>query len=146
MVIPKHNRLGISDIIQNDFPYFNRLTLVAGQDGKFYLIALKQHKIDNLDSEQIRFEVSRDRLVKFANEILTFLNARQKFEEWKPTMADFEAKLKESWSSDHAIENWLCDYARMLVTFKDCREKEYEAFIRAYEWLKGNEDWLYERR
>ena len=143
-MMPRRNRVGISDVCQKDFPYFNRLTLVAGQDGKFYLIAFKQHQIDNLDREQIRFKLTETRLLKLAKEICEYFNRQIKLKEWTPSFDDWQVKMEERYSKGHALYMWFIDHVRDVVNMKQAHKEEYGEVVRIYEWLKGNEKWLYE--
>jgi hypothetical protein len=144
--MPKTNRTGVTEICQNAFPYYNTLTLVVGQDGKCYLVAYKQHKIDNLDREQIRFDVTEARLLKLASELFEYFNRKQKFKDWSPSIGDWQTKMQETYQKGDALYMWFIDWVREVVTMKECREVEYKELIRIYEWMKGAEDWLYGRR
>ena len=61
-----------------------------------------------------------------------------KLKEWKPTMQEFERKLE----SLYGVEIWFLDWVRTVVNMKN--KKEILEARHIYEWLKSNENWLYE--
>lgn len=91
--------------------------------------------------ESIYISTSHQRLEKLANEILSELHKTTKIQEWKPTFQELEAELLKK---PHGFDLWLVDVIRAAVSSQN--KNIILQFIKAYEWLKSNEQWLYEAK
>jgi len=131
----------IRDIIQRKAGDFYRFSINDYKNGRLSLIIDSREWLQR--PEQLRVETSAKRLIQLANEILNYLNKKVKWEEWKPTMQELERRLEETYPN-WGIERWFLDWVRNAVTLR--REDDVKQARRIYEWLKGNEDWLYGRR
>jgi len=133
----------IRDIIQkNNLGDLYRFAIIDLKDGRFILQTISK-KWEETWRESLRVETSARRLEQLANEILNYLDKKVKWQEWKPTMNELEQRLKEISNPDFAIEHWFIDWIRTAVILK--RKSDVKQARRIYEWLKYNENWLYER-
>jgi len=131
----------IHDITEKRTGDFYRFSIGESQ-GKFYLIIEKKDWHDRLDNESLSIQTTPKRLEQLANEILSHLKKEARIVEWKPTMQEFEAKLREV-MGEHGIEFWFIDWVRVVKTFESIRKDEMEQIKRIYKWLHGNREWLY---
>jgi len=82
------------------------------------------------ESQMVNFEVGREQLVTFANRVLNAVNAKRKYEEWKPTLHDLEKKIEEQYGKKGVYE-WLQGWLRFPDNKKIAKE--------LYEWLQEAE-------
>lgn len=85
------------------------------------------------NEEDINFEIANFRLIQLANDVLNAFNRKAEFEKFEPTIQDFEQKL----GTQFDVECYVIDLIRIPSQKKTAQK--------IYEWLKSNEDWLYNR-
>jgi len=131
----------IRDIIERRAGDFLRFSIGESQ-GKFFLNMEEKEMQDKYPMTHLSIVTSAKRLEQLANDILSYLKKEAKLAEWKPTMQEFEAKLREV-MGEHGIEFWFIDWVRSVKCFEEIRKTEMEQIKRIYEWLHGNREWLY---
>lgn len=134
----------IRDITQKDMD-FTRFHVHECEKDCFALI-MSRKKFGATWVEAIRLNTSAKRLIQLANDILTFFNRKAKIKEWKPTLDELKAKVGERYGKGHGMETWFIDWVRYCRLFPELKKDELKQIIQIYEWLKGNEDWLYNRK
>lgn len=130
----------IRDIIKKD-EYYRKFHIHDCRD-HFALIMSEKHFISKYP-ETMRIDISSKRLIQLANDILTHCDQKAKIKEWKPSNEEFESALERKYGNcamDHFIINWI----RKVVSLND--EDKIKQARQVYEWLKSNEDWLYNRK
>lgn len=143
MPITQVQPIKIRDITQKTIGDFYRFSIGEDREKKkFYLIIEKKDWHDRLNNESLSIETTPKRLEQLANEVLSYLKKDAQLAEWKPTMQEFETKLREV-MGEYGIEFWLIDWVRTVKCFETIRKSEMEQIKRIYEWLHGNREWLY---
>jgi hypothetical protein len=130
----------IPEIRRQDGLVSQKFLIVELPNNKYALVS-EEIPFTERHEEIIRIEIESKRLVKLAKDILDHFDKKTKFEEWTPTIGDFEAKLKDVWGQE-GFSTWLVDWIRAAKSMG--RENEVRQAIRFYEWLKSNEKWLYD--
>jgi len=128
----------IRDIINKNAEDFTRFC-IGGSQGKFWL-SIHRKELFRTNWESLSIQTSAKRLVELANEILSYFKKEARLTEWKPTMQEFEQKIKEV-MGEHAVEFWIIDWVRKVKAVGTKSERKQA--IRIYEWLHSNRDWLY---
>lgn len=131
----------IRDIVQKNAGNFKRFS-IGEYEGRFFLVMEEKEMRDKYPLNRLHMETTPKRLEQLSNEILSYLKKEAKFAEWKPTMQEFEMKLREI-MGEHGIEFWIIDWVRTVKTFENIRKNEMEQIKRIYEWLHSNREWLY---
>ena len=85
-------------------------------------------------NKYIDIKIPNKRLIQLANDILNYFHKEAEFEKFEPTIADFEKKLGDQFR----VECYVIDLIRSPF--------QIETTKKIYEWLKGNEDWIYSRK
>jgi hypothetical protein len=135
--MPRHNRFGISRI-QITESFRRKILIFTPNEKKMTIAAYNEDPHNDYDSQTIIFEISQQRAIKLAEEILSYYDRKHQEDIFKPDWNDIEKALIER----YGICNWMTDFARKLDRTSPEQIKD---FIRGYQWLKDNEKWLYER-
>lgn len=131
-------RKKIRDVVKRG-ALFQRLRIFDCET--YFAIISEEKEFGEHWGESIRIEITAKRLEQLANDILNYLDRKVKWGEWKPSMSDLEVRLRQT-SPKYGIETWFIDWIRHAVTMKDKDDIKQARLI--YEWLRGNEKWLYE--
>jgi hypothetical protein len=131
----------IRDITQKNAGNFCRFS-IGYNNGKFFIHAEEKEWTDTFGRSISIGNIQPKRIAQLANEILTFLGQEAKIQEWKPTMTEFQWMIEKTHGKGSAIEFWFIDWLRKVVSMHD--KEGIEQAVRAYEWIKGNEQWLYQ--
>jgi len=134
----KNLGIKIRDIIKRDALNFLRFH-IHDYKGGFALIMSK--KPYQSYEEVIRLETSSKRLIQLANDVLTYFDQKAKIKEWKPTNEEYIWALERKFGKGNDMYLFVIDWVRQVVNIKD--KEGIEQARQIYEWLKGNEDWLY---
>lgn len=131
-------RNGVREIRKNDDGGQYQFNVVIVDKKKCRLVASFLDPFNDYKNEHINFEITNKRLIQLANDILSAFNKEAELEKFEPTMYDFEKKLGERYGEKYGVETYVIDLVRM--------PNQIEATKKIYEWLKSNEQWIYERK
>lgn len=128
----------IKDITEKGMD-FKRLRIVINDKGH---INMSSTPFGRDYGENISIECTPERLKQLALDILTNLGIQAQIKEWKPTFEELEAQIDKR-SDTNGLDFWFIDMLRSSYTINN--EKKMKQIYSIYEWMKGNEDWLYRR-
>jgi len=128
--------MSVREIRKNDIGGRFQFEIIVGDKTSRIVARFAASPYSQRSSRMVNFEVKNSRVIQLAQDILNAFHRQAKLKQFEPTLEEMAKKLKDQFGLEGYVIN--------LIRFEAALKRKEDA-RRIYEWLKGNEDWLYDR-